>query len=347
MNFLSRFFWFCSGAYNPLLQRSPTETHKYVGIGGTIFFTGLLAALSAGYALFTVFQSYLSAVFFGLLWGLMIFNLDRFIVSSMRKRDHAWAEWKMAIPRLVFAVLLAIVISKPLELKIFEREINRTLDEKKTAMIAESKEALKTGFSEINELTAKQDSLKKEVSAATSYRNKLQQEYDFERFGTKTDGTSGIVGLGSNAKKKEAQLDAAQQDLNAIRLGHQVRIDSLEAQIRTLMIARQAEFEKQQPNIENFDGMAARLDALAVLTNKSQAMQWANLMIMLLFVAVETAPIFVKLISPKGPYDDLLDLAEKRTSVYAHEQTVKLIRASEKRLSELDPEFTLSQPGIS
>jgi hypothetical protein len=114
-----------------------------------------------------------------------------------------------------------------------------------------------------------------------------------------------------------------------------------------LIIARQAEFEKQQPNIENFDGMAARLDALAVLTNKSQAMQWANLMIMLLFVAVETAPIFVKLISPKGPYDDLLDLAEKRTSVYAHEQTVKLIRASEKRLSELDPEFTLSQPGIS
>ena len=329
MNKITKFFWFCSGAYAPLLTKAPTETHKYVGIGGTVFFTGLLAAISAGYALFTVFESPWYAIGFGLVWGLMIFNLDRFIVSSMRKRNNAWAEWKMAIPRLVFAVLLAIVISRPLELKIFEREINRKLDEKKTEMIAQSKEALKAGFTEINGLEAKKDSLKAEVVGAAAFRDKVQQEYDFERFGTKTDGTSGIVGLGSNAKKKEQQLDVAQKDLEALRAANQVRIDTLDSEIKKVTALRQAEFDKIQPNIDGFDGLAARLDALEKLTKESNAMMWANIMIMLLFVAVETAPIFVKLISPRGPYDELLDLAEMRVQVYSNEQTVKTKEKSE------------------
>ncbi|MFD2201769.1 DUF4407 domain-containing protein [Shivajiella indica] len=332
MKKITQFFWFCSGAYAPLLNRTPTETHKYVGIGGTIFFTGLLASLSAGYALFTVFQSVWIAIAFGLLWGLMIFNLDRFIVSSMRKRDHAWSEWKMAIPRLIFAVLLAVVISKPLELKIFEREINRKLDEKKMEMITQSKEAIKEGFKEIKGLEAKKDSLRSEVAAAVAFRDKLQQEYDYERFGTKTDGTSGIVGLGSNAKKKEQQLDAAQKELDVLRAGHQIRINEIEKEIKNLNSLSQLEFEKRQPNIEGFDGFAARIDALQVLGKESDAIRWANVFIMLLFVALETAPIFVKLISPRGPYDELVDLAEMKVQVYAKEESTKTYVRSERNL---------------
>jgi hypothetical protein len=332
MKKITHFFWFCSGAYAPLFNRTPTETHKYVGIGGTVFFTGLLASLSSGYALYTVFQSIGSAVAFGLLWGLMIFNLDRFIVSSMRKRNNAWSEWKMAIPRLIFAVLLAIVISRPLELKIFEREINRKLDERKMEMVALSKEAIKAGFSEISELEIKKDSLRSEIASAVAYRDKLQEEYDFERFGTKTDGTSGIVGLGTNAKKKEQQLDAAQKELDVIRTGHQLRIDAIEEEIRNLTFLSQAEFEKRQPNIEGFDGFAARLDALHVLGKESDAMRWANIFIILLFVALETAPIFVKLISPRGPYDELVDLAEMKVQVYAKEESTKTHVRSERNL---------------
>lgn len=317
MNSISRFFWFCSGANFAILKRTPTESNKYVGIGATVFFTGVLAALAAGYALFTVFQNLIPAIFFGLLWGMMIFNLDRFIVSSMRKKENAWAEWKLAIPRLILAVLLALVISKPLELKMFEREINRKLDEKKTEFIAQSKANLAKGFPEILEFEGKIDTLKAEVSRAETFRNQLQKEYDAERFGEKTAGTSGIVGLGTNAKKKEQQLDAAQLALENLRKQNQVRIDTLEAQIREFMAFRQVEFEKQQPGIEGFDGLAARMDALSALTSESSAMARANVFIMLLFIAIETAPIFVKLISSRGPYDELLEL---------HEEKVKLLK---------------------
>ncbi len=332
MNQISRFFWFCSGANFSLLKRSPTESNKYIGIGATVFFTGVLAAIAAGYALYTVFQSVFPAVFFGLLWGMMIFNLDRFIVSSMRKKENAWAEWKLAIPRLVLAVLLALVISKPLELKMFEREINRKLDEKKTAFIAETKLNLAKGFPEIQELEGKIDTLKAEVNEAIAFRDQLQREYDAERFGEKTSGTSGIVGLGTNAKKKEQQLDAAEKSLQELRVRNQVRVDTLEAQIREFIALRQAEFEKQQPGIEGFDGLAARMEALDLLTKESSAMALANIFIILLFIAIETAPIFVKLISPRGPYDDLLELAEDRVKLFKGEKWIKAKGESEARV---------------
>lgn len=333
MSRITQFFWFCSGANFAILKRTPTDSNKYVGIGATVFFTGLLAALAAGYALFTVFQSFLPAIFFGLLWGMMIFNLDRFIVSSMRKRDNAWAEWKLAIPRLVLAVFLGLVISKPLELKMFEREIIRKLDEKKTEFIAQSKANLAKGFSEIQELEAKIDTLKSEVGQAVAFRDQLQKEYDAERFGEKTSGTSGIVGLGTNAKKKEQQLDAAQLALNDLRTRNQIRIDTLEAQIRVFMALRQGEFEKQQPGIEGFDGLAARMDALADLTTESSAMAMANAFIMLLFIAVETAPIFVKLISSRGPYDELLELHEDKVKLFKGEKWTIAKGESEARVS--------------
>ncbi|SIS85279.1 DUF4407 domain-containing protein [Belliella pelovolcani] len=335
MEKITRFFWFCSGANFNLLQKSPTDRNKYVGIGGTIFFTGILATLSAGYALFTIFQSSYAAIGFALIWGLMIFNLDRFIVSSMRKRANAWSEWKMAIPRLIMAVILALVISKPLELKIFEREINRKLDEQKIQMMVDSKDALSASFNEIGVLEARKDSLSRAIQKATAYRDQLQQEYDHERFGVKTDGSSGIVGLGTNAKKKEQQLDAAQLELNQMKADHQNRIDILDQEIFSLGTQKEAEFQKVKPQIDGFDGMAARIDALADLTSESQAIRYANIMIILLFVAVETAPIFVKLISPRGPYDYLLDLAEKNIEVYASEKTEKLEYESNLRLMNI------------
>jgi hypothetical protein len=52
------------------------------------------------------------------------------------------------------------------------------------------------------------------------------------------------------------------------------------------------------------------MEALSRLTNNSQAIWLANWFIILLFIAVETAPVFVKLISPQGPYDHLLKIVE-------------------------------------
>lgn len=122
MKKIKHFFWLCSGANRPLLDKCPTEGAKYAGIGATIFFTGIFAALASAYALFTVFENYYVSTLFGIVWGLMIFNLDRYIVSSMRKEGQSKKEFYTAIPRIVLAILISFVIAKPLEMKIFERK---------------------------------------------------------------------------------------------------------------------------------------------------------------------------------------------------------------------------------
>jgi hypothetical protein len=334
---IRKIFWFCSGIYLPLLKKAATEQEKYFGIGGAVFFTGAFAALAAGYALFTVFQNALWAIVFGLFWGVMILNLDRFIVSSMRKQQGKWKEIQMALPRLALAILLAIVISKPLELKIFEREINKKLDDQKIAMAAKSNEAIANNYPEIALLQSQGDSLKKEIERALQFRNEVQIAYDNERFGNKTAGTSGKIGLGTNAKKKEVQLDAAEKYLIDVREDHQKRIDAIQEKIEALKSKRQIEIERNKLTIEAYDGLAARIDALGVLQNESNAIFAASIFITLLFIAIETAPILVKLLSQSGPYDLLLKYQEDNVALYVDEKSTVNKHFSTKRIERILP----------
>ena len=132
---LKRFFILCSGVDKDIVQNcSDGEQNKYAGIGATVFFTAVMAFIAGSYALYTVFDNYYTATFFGFIWGLLIFNLDRFIVSTIKKRDSFKSEFMQATPRIVLAIMIAIVISKPLEIKIFEKEINTVLLQEKNAM---------------------------------------------------------------------------------------------------------------------------------------------------------------------------------------------------------------------
>ncbi|MDP2384955.1 MAG: DUF4407 domain-containing protein [Bacteroidota bacterium] len=335
MTAVRNFFWLCAGANRGLLKRCPTESSKYTGIGATVLFTGLLAAISAGYALYTIFDSVAYATGFGFIWGAMIFNLDRFIVSSIKKRNNLWQEFKIAIPRIILATLLAIVISKPLELKMFEKEINRKLDEKKSEEAIKAKSAINKGFPEIVELENKIAALKKEIKDKELFRDQTQKEYDFERFGKKTAGTTGIPGIGTNAKKKELQLNESVLDLKKTLERNNVKIDQYEKDIKQLFVLRELEFTKQKPNIDKYDGLAARIDALWKLSSESTAINLANIFLMLLFIALETAPIFVKLISARGPYDDLLETHEHTFENYKLEKMSMLNHTTNQRLKKL------------
>jgi hypothetical protein len=118
------FFWFCSGANLQILEACPTEYTKNAAIGASIFFTAVIASLSGGYAFFTVFQSHALAICSGMFWGMLIFNLDRFIVSSMRKESKTLKEFSIALPRLIIAFIISIVVVVPIELRLFQNEIH-------------------------------------------------------------------------------------------------------------------------------------------------------------------------------------------------------------------------------
>src|ERR1700754_5124185 len=101
------FLWWCSGAHEELLKDFPSEHSKYAGLGGVVLATFVLASLSAGYAIYSVFDNMWWAIGFGLIWGLIIFNFDRFLVATMRKYGVSRSKQIMlAVPRMILALLI-------------------------------------------------------------------------------------------------------------------------------------------------------------------------------------------------------------------------------------------------
>ena len=84
---INNLFLWASGADLDILKQAPTDNNKYFGIGGTILFTALMASFAGGYAFFTAFKNPTLAIVFGLFWGALIFNLDRYIVSTFGVGD--------------------------------------------------------------------------------------------------------------------------------------------------------------------------------------------------------------------------------------------------------------------
>lgn len=320
---LQRFFWICSGTPLAMIEKYPTEHSKYSGIGATILFTALFAGMSGGYALYFVFagSSYaeLWSVMFGLLWGMAIFNLDRYIVSSIKKSSKGLKQFYQASPRLVFAVLIAIVIARPLELKIFDKEIHEEL---RARFLSDQKERI----------VKVQDSFRQKYSLELAQIKKYQEEYDqlsngvnrlreelkAEVFGSRTSTTSGVEGYGTYAKNKEQVISVKQ-----------VRIEFLASQLASLQdyMNRQKAAEginnQMMLSDEQLDRKAARAGfadrnwALGELTHssndKSQSSANAVYFITLLFIAFECAPLIVKLLSDIGPSD--VDIRESESLI--------------------------------
>lgn len=297
---LKSFFILCSGADKNLLEGcSEGEQTKYLGIGATVFFTAVMAFIASAYALFTVFDSIYPAIAFGIIWSLLIFNLDRFIVSTIRKRERIGSEFLQATPRIVLAIIIAIVISKPLEIKIFEKEINTVLLKEKNAMALNNKKEVANYFqSDLDKNKAEIATLKTEIIQKETEVNTLYETYIAE-----AEGTAGTKKLGKGPvfKEKIAKHNLASAELDTIRKNNLAKIAEKENLNKTLQADLDKKVTETQPIIDGFDGLMARINALGKLPFLP------SFFIMLLFLAIETSPIIAKLLSPKGEYDYKLE----------------------------------------
>jgi hypothetical protein len=308
MQKITHLFLLASGADLKILEQCPSDRTKYAGIGATIFFTGLFAAMAAAFALFTVFDSYWISISLGLLWGSMIFNLDRYIVSSMRKDSRQYRELLTALPRIILAVVISIVIARPLELKIFDKEIESELIVMEQQVYARQEVELK-GRYEATLVQLRQDvqTLKSEIAQKSSQRDALVLAAQQEADGT---GGSKRRNLGPIYKAKKADADKAEKELQSLIQANSQRIAELENSIDET----QSEMKEEIGSLARtkLNGPAARMEALSRLTTESQAMWWAHIFIIVLFLIIESAPILVKLISRSGPYDSLLHAIEHK-----------------------------------
>ncbi|MBS1572413.1 MAG: DUF4407 domain-containing protein [Bacteroidetes bacterium] len=335
MNWFQHFLMICSGGNIHILKKSPSEWNKFSGIGGIVLFTAVFASLSAFYAIFTIFDEIWISISFALLWGLMIFNLDRYIVSSIKKTGSVWNQLFMTIPRLILAGFLGIVISKPLELKIFEKEINKQLN----TIIERNKKQLQNEMNgRILQQSGPFDTEKKQIQQKIAEYQKSYDsaavELEKEILGTKTGLTSGKVGYGTNAKRKEELKEKRKQDLENYQKQAQPRLEYLDKETSKVYTNIENERNKTEKIEDRFNGFAARLQALEELGKNSHIMAIASLFIMGLFITLEISPVLIKLISSVGPYDYLLETTENDFRLYAKEKIEKGNHATDKRIED-------------
>jgi hypothetical protein len=327
--YVKRFLLFCSGSELFILDRPEcaTEQNKYASIGATILSTAVLAALSGGYAIYTVFESVAAAFCLGVVWGLIIFNLDRYIVSSLRKkaippnlpwRGRLWAriqEFGHALPRLLLACFISVIITRPLELKLFEREIETRIEEGNSELMAGLLRQKDAEFPELDRLSAENRRLLEELNRKEEETQSLHELAMDEAIGKAGARTTGKVGKGVVFEERWAAFSKAEAALNNLRRENGARIAANEQRMAQLRAEKDQAVEAVRAQVENRKGLLARLEAHSYLAAHNSAIAWASAFLILLFILLETAPLIAKLLSRRGPYDEIYDASEHRVFV--------------------------------
>jgi hypothetical protein len=194
-------------------------------------------------------------------------------------------------------------------MKIFEKEINQVLLEQKNELTLANKDQIALQYNpKIATLQENIASLKEEVNTKEAETNALYDTYISEAEGTA--GTK-LLGKGPVYKEKREKHDAALAELQKLKTTNAQKISDIETQISGLQTAYKDQVSSSQPIIDGFDGLMARISALDKLP------WFPSFFIFLLFLAIETSPIIVKLLSPRGPYDFKLEDEESVVRAWA------------------------------
>ena len=368
-----RLFWQAAGGDRFILERATySDQIKYFCLGGVIIATGVMAGLAGGYAFYTIFSprgyamevtdyslsTTILSVVFGILWGLMIFNIDRFIVTSTGKGDGTeaitWKEFKGAIPRIIMGGIIAVTISKPVEIRMFQTEINVKLHEKQ--LEAESKfiQQVNANFEKReNEISNERAMMEQErakiritMEGLIAERNEISGE-TFRRTTVikDADGASreiesvtmhpGLRSLDLQINKLQAELDDFDENNKAITSRIFESLEQLKAE-------KEKELANAKTAAQSLDGLLARIQLV------NEIAPWISLFITLLFMAIELTPIFFKLMLIKTPYDFLEDNVKELIKAEAGVSVIYNYypgKDGEERdlVQYLDPEKTISR----
>jgi Domain of unknown function (DUF4407) len=151
---LQKFFFFCAGVDVGLISNCPrNEWTKHLQVGVAVFSTAILAFLSSSFAINLSFQNIFVSIFLGVVWAYLIFNLDRGIVVGLSKEKktpsivdvvkeqdkkkkiilkteyitNLLQSLYLVTPRMIFAIVIAFTISKPIEILFFGKRIDKQL----------------------------------------------------------------------------------------------------------------------------------------------------------------------------------------------------------------------------
>lgn len=326
--FVNEFLWACAGVDKPLLRMCQSDWSKKAGIGGTILGTAVLALLSGTYAAYTVSNNIFGALLIGLVWGLFIFNLDRYLVNSMYSDGTSRItpqEWKSASPRLIIAIFIGVVISTPVEMLMFDGKIQDHIQ--KVNQQSRSKDNIFASNITLVDLKNQVDRQERIVDSLNSVINVYSEKFTTELVHDKRPG------YGERAKQIEKIINGAKDQL-----------PNAETKLTTLQNKYDTEYERAyntlviQDSLEN--DFSTKLEAMLKITGfhkpvyakatmspadngdptesiipdtekEKNPLFWVRLLIMCFFMIIEITPVLAKMMADDGKYEEYIILESK------------------------------------
>jgi hypothetical protein len=313
-----RLFWKAAGADRFILERSTYgDQIKYVCLGGIIIATGVMAAIAGGYAFYTIFApkgnaidsfkavegiqsnydpthipTALISIVFGLIWGAIIFNIDRFIVTSTGKGDGTEAitrkELVGALPRIIMGAIIALTISKPVEIRMFKTEIDVALHAKQI----QQEQLYKTEIERVanGEIEKKQNIIREQlnrISKLDSISTVLKGLISWET----THG-------GCSVKCVEFKNQLALNQAEIMTINSNPDFIKVKKDLELLETDKLNKLKESGKVAAGLDGLLERIKLA-----HEEAGWIISLFVTLLFMTIELTPIFFKLMLIKSPYD--------------------------------------------
>ncbi len=341
----NKFFWWSAGVDQKILSSCSYSDHvKYVGIGGVVVATAFMAALSMGFAMQTIFHEWYISVPIAIVWSLIVFNLDRFIVSSTGKGDGeatiSLKELGNATPRLLMAILLGLTISAPLETVIFNSEIQREWTDTKVQLVKKSVYDISEIYaSRQTEFEKSLEAKKKEVIAADE-----EVKIQMERVTRERKSGTGVQWQKDVKKQEELQATAdilrKQSDSLETTLKNLITMKpKAEDSAKAAIMQDTAGFLDKVMMLEKLSSDGKKIPKIDPTTHKPKTLAngtieqieivspafWAVWLVRLLFMIIEIAPVLLKLMLVKSPYDYMTEnvhqILEAKQGISLHHMT--------------------------
>ena len=132
----TRFLWFVAGADIEMLSLCPLDHKKYEAIGMTILMTSLVGFAAGSSAAWYFTEDALWTLVFGLFWSLLIFSIDRSLVVTLKKDPYKKSYYVLPLVfRGFLAILVAGIMSIPLELLVFNGFIQNDIENYKSDLL--------------------------------------------------------------------------------------------------------------------------------------------------------------------------------------------------------------------
>ena len=126
---------------------------------------------------------------------------------------------------------------------------------------------------------------------------------------------TGVRGIGKFTREREDELKKLESKLDQVTADNKARREKVTARLDELQIEFDQKIKAYNATQEARNGFLEQLKALHQLADKNEPIRNATRFLIILLSLIETAPVLIKLLARRGPYDDLLEAIEHKTRI--------------------------------